>query len=634
MDKSTKRLFKSKVISAVVAIVITFIAFYPTLNNGWVNWDDDAYVLQNNLLTTLDLGGIIAIFKEPNVVGNYHPLTVLSLAADHAISGKEAFTYHLHNLLLHVLNVLLVFLFIFKLFKNNQVAFIVAILFGIHPMHVESVAWISARKDVLYTAYLMLGLISYLVYSESEPTLKRRSWYLVSFILFSCSLLSKGVAMVFPAYLFLIDYLKHRKVSANYLLNKLPFIALSGVFVYISFYSQQLEGAFISEVALLVIDRFAIASTSFLVYLFKAVIPTNLSPFHPFPFQDLADFPMHFYFSLLLFPSLIGFVWIAYRKKWKIALFGVLFFTVTLIPLVQLIPLGRAMMAERYTYVAYLGIFVLLAFTMDHFIKNSKTNRVFAIGVFGVIVILFSSISYSYAKNWKNGNTLWTKVIEQYPDDYFGYYTRAEYFLKRKNLDRAFNDVNKSVSLYSHYGLAYHLRGKLYENSNKLQLATSDYKQAILLSPNFNPPYVNLARILGLSNQPEAALNYLNEAISINPTYATALLNRGVIHEKLGEPLKARADYSNAIKIEPKNGVYYRYRGVNYLANQEINAALADFSAAVEYLPKDGLSYFLRAKTLQQKGLYKEAFQSAVKALELNYPVQQSFIEELNLSIN
>ncbi len=618
----------------IIAIIITIIAFYPTLNNGWVNWDDDAYVLQNNLLTKLDLNGIKAIFQEVNVVGNFHPLTVLSLAVDHAISGKDASTYHLHNLLLHLLNTVLVFLFISKLFNNYRVGFIVSILFGIHPMHIESVAWVSARKDVLHMAYLMLGLISYLLYTESESNRKRKAFYVLSFILFSCSLLSKGTAMVFPAYLFLIDYLKDKKISVRYVFNKLPFIALSGVFVYISFYTQQLEGAFISNVSLPIINRIAIATNSFIVYLVKVVLPMNLSPFHPFPFQDLANFPTHYYTSLLLIPALIVFCIIAYLKKWKIALFGILFFSVTLIPLLQLIPLGRAMMAERYTYVTYLGLFILIACIVDHLISRRKFSRLFTIGIFSVMVTLFSSISYSYAKNWKNGNTLWSKVIEEYPSDYFGYYSRAEYFLTHKKLDQAFEDVEKSILHYPHFGSAYHLRGKLYESSNQLNLAKSNYKKAILHSPKFHPPYVNLARILGINGQPKAALKYLNTVISMDSTYGTALLNRGVIHEQLGDPQKARIDYSNAIEAEPNNGVYYRYRGVNYLADQEVDSALFDFDRAIQHLPKDGLSYFLRAKTLQQKGLYLEALNDAKKAIKLNYRVDESFIQSLTSSLD
>ena len=613
----------------LIAVIVTFISLYPTVNNAWVNWDDDGYVLQNSLITSIDIDGVVSIFQEPNVVGNYHPLTVLSLAVDYAISGKASFTYHLHNLLLHLLNVVLVFVLISRLFKSHQMALIVALLFGIHPMHVESVAWISARKDLLYTAYLLMGLLVYLKYIDCTSIAKQRGWYVLSFVLFSCSLLSKGVAMVFPAYLFLIDYLNDKKVNKSTLIAKVPFILLSASFVFISFYSQQLEGAFITEVEFPLIDRLAIASTSFLVYLFQSIVPINLSPFHPYPFQQLSDFPTHYYFSLLLIPALLVFCWIAIRKKWKVAIFGILFFTVTLIPLLQLIPLGRAMMAERYTYVAYLGLFILIGFGLVQWMNQNRLKRRISIGVFTIVILIFSSISYTYAKSWENGEKLWSRVIDQYPEDYFAHYSRADYFFKQGDWSAALEDLNRSISLSPYFGVAYQLRGQLHEKSKELQLAVNDYEQAIALTPNYGPSYVNLARILGADGQYDAALNYLNQVIILNPTYATAFLNRGVIHEMLGKKEKGRLDYSQAIQLEPENGLFYRYRGVNYLADGNSNLAIADFNHAIQFLPKDGLSYFLRAKAFQQIGMKKEALIDAQKAMDLNYPVEQSMINEL-----
>jgi tetratricopeptide (TPR) repeat protein len=627
--KDLKQLISVQKYYWIIAVIVTFISLYPTVNNTWVNWDDDGYVLHNSLITSLDLDGIVSIFQEPNLVGNYHPLTVLSLAVDYAISGEAPFAYHLHSLLLHLLNVVLVFVLISRLFKSYQMALLVALLFGIHPMHVESVAWISARKDLLYTAYLMMGLLVYLKFIDCTSIAKRRVLFVFSFVLFSCSLLSKGVAMVFPAYLFLIDYLRGRKVNRSSLIAKVPFILLSAGFVFISFYSQQLEGAFITEVDFPFIDRFAIATTSFLVYIFQSIVPIHLSPFHPYPFQQLSDFPTHYYFSLLVIPGLLVFCWMAIRKKWKVALFGILFFTMTLIPVLQLIPLGRAMMAERYTYVAYLGLIILIGFGLVKLMNQNQLKQRISIGVFAIVILIFSSISYTYSKAWENGETLWSKVIEQYPEDYFAHYSRADFYFKQGDWSAALEDVNRSISLSPYFGVAYQLRGQLYEKSKELQLAVNDYEQAIALTPNYGPSYVNLARILGADGQFDAALKYLDQVVILIPTYATAFLNRGVIHEKLGEKEKGRLDYSKAIQLEPNNGLFYRYRGVNYLADGESNAAIADFNKAIQFLPKDGLSYFLRAKALQQIGLKSEALLDAQKAIDLNYPVEQSFINEL-----
>lgn len=435
--------------------------------------------------------------------------------------------------------------------------------------------------------------------------------------------------MVFPAYLFLIDYLKDKKVNGSSLIEKVPFVLLSVVFVFISFYSQQLEGAFINEIEFPVIDRMAIASTSFLIYVFNSLVLINLSPFHPYPFQQLSDFPISYYFSLLLIPSLLVFCWIAIRKKWKVALFGILFFTVTLIPVLQLIPLGRAMMAERYTYFAYIGLFILIGFVFERLTNHDNVKQRLGVGILAVTVVLFSATSFSYSNSWKNGETLWSKVIDEFPEDYFAYFSRADYYFKQGTFEAALADVNQSILLSPYYGVAYHLRGQLYEKSKELQLAINDYEQAIALTPNYGPSYVNLARILGADGQFSTALKYLNQVVVLNPNYAKAFLNRGVIHEKLGEKDKARADYRIAIQLEPDNGLFYRYRGVNYLADGESDAAIIDFNNTIELMPKDGLSYFLRAKAFQQKGMKAEALIEAQKAASLNYPIKESFLNEL-----
>ncbi len=215
----------SKFIGLCLSILITLIVLWPTIDNGWTNWDDPFYVMHNPLIRQLSFDGVQDIFATLQVQGIYHPLTILSYALDYAMSGFEPATYHATNLVLHTLNVGLVFWFVYLLSGSTNSAGLTALLFGIHPMHLESVAWISARKDVLYSFFFISGLVTYIYY------LQHRKWqwglYLLCLFLFMLSLLFKGMAVTFPLLLWCIDFLVKRQRLHMVILEKVPFLLLS-----------------------------------------------------------------------------------------------------------------------------------------------------------------------------------------------------------------------------------------------------------------------------------------------------------------------------------------------------------------------------------------------------------------------
>lgn len=611
-------------------VLIGFIALYPNLNNSWVNWDDQAYILQNELIRSLDFEGIQAIFTELNVVGNYHPFTVLSLAIDYAIGDLNPFVYHLHSLLLHLTNSVLVFFLVFALFREYRLSFAVAVLFSIHPMHLESLAWMSARKDLLFAFYLLLGLLCYLKYIKTDQKKLKRIYYGLCLLLFCFSLLSKSMAMVFPVYLLLFDFISNRKNTWSIWIEKLPFFILSFFFVALTLYTQSIEGAIINEVSFSILDRIVLSCTSIVMYLVKSVFPYGLSSFHPYPFQRVSDIPSYFYFSLLIIP-LLGFLfWYTWKKGNRIILFGFAFFLISLAPVLQIIPYGRAMIAERYTYVAYLGLFCLLALLFEKKGKISSLVQSRLFQVIGALLIMtLGSISYVRSSVWKNGETLWSDAIESYPQDYFAYYKRAEYLMNKGDIDRALSDIDKSIRLYEHYTESLNLRGRMWIKLGEHKQAANDFAAAIEAEPYFRPPYVNIAKALSSLGKFELALEYLNSGINLHPNYTIAFINRGAIQERLGLAEEALSDYSKAIEIGPSNGTAYRYRAVLYLSQGDAQLAIKDFTQALEHSPSDGLSYFLRAKAYQELGTLEKAISDARKAKDLNYTEADKLLTEL-----
>ena len=220
-----KKQFNKIHIAALAVLVLTILVYLPSLSNGWTNWDDHVYVLENYLV----LGHNWSALLTTPISANYHPITMISLTMDHVIWGTEAFGYHLTNLVVHGICTVLVFYFIQNLqFRQTfWLPFFVALLFGIHPMHVESVAWISERKDVLYGSFFVAGLIVYLSYLKTS----KFKYLAVTFVLFLCAVLSKAMAVVFPIILILLDwYLEKNPWSTKRLLEKIPFLLVSLIF--------------------------------------------------------------------------------------------------------------------------------------------------------------------------------------------------------------------------------------------------------------------------------------------------------------------------------------------------------------------------------------------------------------------
>src|SRR6266487_4457073 len=294
----------------LLALAATAVCFFPMLKNNFTNWDDEYYVINDALLRGPDWQGI---FSQP-VVSNYHPLTIITLAINYGLTGLDPSSYLVFNFLLHLLNTALVFYFIWTISdKKIWVASITALIFGIHPMHVESVAWISERKDVLYTLFFLLSLIQYWRFLQAG---KRLSLWLC-FLFFILSLLSKPAAIILPLVLFLLDYWKGRRINLRSAIEKIPFFIIAVVFAVLTVKIQ-------SEKAMTGLDVFPIwtrllfACYTAMTYFFRFFIPYPLSAFHPYPSPDHLGLPVLISPIFVIALGLI--LW--YKRKNKPVIFG------------------------------------------------------------------------------------------------------------------------------------------------------------------------------------------------------------------------------------------------------------------------------------------------------------------------
>lgn len=558
----------------IVAAGITALCFSPMLKNQFTNWDDEYYVINNLLLRGPDWKGI---FTQP-LVGNYHPLTVVTLAINYQLSELNPSSYLLVNLLLHVINTCLVFYFAWIISnKKTWVAFLVALIFGIHPLHVESVAWVSERKDVLYTFFFVLALIQYWRFLETNNRLK----YWLCFLLFTLSLLSKPAAIIFPLVLLLLDYWKGRPINAKLLTNKIPFFILAIIFAVIT---MQVQTKAIAGFAYFPLwERLFFACYVVMIYFIRFFIPYPLSAFHPYPSPD------HLGWAILVSPlfilALLGFLW--YQRKNKLFVFGILFFIVNLLLVLQIISIGLTIVSERYTYVPYIGLSFLLAMWLDKL--NAAQYIKWALPA--AISLIFGIVTFQRTKIWNNSGKLWTNVIEQYPETPYprtnranytsklaldpahqnerdslyqqaledcalalsvnpdlaaGYEKRALIYLDLKKDKEAFDDVNSLLRVDPINKLGYYVRGTLYAGRNEVDKGLADFNKALSISADYHQALNNRGTLyLNYYKKYPEALSDFNEAIRLSPQ-GNYFLNRSICYYKLGDMPKAKADAQTA----------------------------------------------------------------------------------------
>lgn len=608
-------------------MLFSIILLAPSIYNGWVYWDDPTYVLENDFLVIKSFDDIIAMFSLQFVQGNYHPLTILSLALDYSIDGINPIVFHTTNLFFHIANAALVYLFVFKLFRIKSIAFFVSLLFAIHPMHVESFAWVSERKDVLYVFFFILGLIQYLNYQKKENL----SSYFLCLLFFILSLFSKGMAVVFPVVMILLDYLQKREFNRRVILEKIPFFVLSLIFGLIVLWAQEESNAISSDVSHPLSQAFLIPIHGLLIYLIKAVIPYNLSALHPYPMMLDGKTPFQILYSfiplLLLFTGVILF----FRKNRKVV-FGFAFFVLVIFPVLQFLSVGSAMISERFTYLPYIGLFIVLAVILQkEFSKGSKTRKNTILFLTGAYIAFLSYQTHHRITIWENDETLWTDVIESYPQDYFAYMKRGSFRAKKGEFDSALLDLNKGISIFQNDYYLFNNRGMIYLSLNKFREAEQDFSKAIEIDSSLYEASLNRGLVYLNIKKYQLALSDFKRAEILAPTNDLVYLNQAILYERMDSFNLILACYEKAIELNPLSFQSYKFKGVYHYSRGQLSIALIDFEKAIQINEQYSEAYYWKAKTLRYLGKKNLAIISMKKAVKLGYRVSQ---EEYNNFIN
>jgi len=560
-------------LTAFFVALVTFLVFLPSLRNGFVEWDDQGYVYNNELIRSVDPGLIKHIFTAP-VMANWHPLTVFSFAIDYSIWGLDPWGYHLVNIAFHALNAGLVSILAYCLVELSgagktfslMAGLVTALLFGVHPLHVESVAWVSERKDVLSTFFFILSVISYVKFASlGQRKALSYSLALISFIL---AVLSKPMAITLPAVLLIVDFYPLDRLSLDkglsamkvLIVEKIPFLAVIPVSAALTVWAQRSALSTLSNVPVSL--RVFMAFRALVFYLYKMLLPFNLSPYYPYdynPHPSVRDFLSYEYTGALALLLIITAFCIIMRKRHKFFLALWLFYIVTLMPVSGIVQVGGQAAADRYTYLSGLGPFMLvglgagwLATRDGTFIKLSG----------GIIIMAFlaalSVLTVRQIRVWRDTVSLWSKTISVFPES---------------------------------IPVVYLNRGIAYQKSGELKKSIEDFDTAIRLYPGYAEAYESRAMSYGRLSEHNQAVNDFTKAIELDPKNANAYHNRGVAHLKNGDYKKAVEDLEKAVELVPGSGMAHFNLGLAYAGLGDSSHAIENFRKASDLGVKEAKQY-------------------------------------------
>jgi len=437
--------------------------YYSSLQNIFLSWGDNLFVTDNPIITAFSLENLKTIFLSKKQL-LYIPMTMLSFQLEFHFFGLEPFIYHLSNLILHSLNCLLILWGVYLICKKQWIAFVTALIFAVHPLHVETVSWVSQRTELLSTFFFLCALISYIHFRES----RKLTTYLFCFILFIFAILSKPIAIMFPLIMLLIDFKIPKKYREKYFLEKIPFFIIS-IYFGIMALSLQQSAAFST---LSIWERLLVGTQTLTFYLEKLILPTNLSAMYPFP-ETIAWLSPEFLMPILLFSFFILVVLFSLEETSNLY-FGFFFFFFTIIPSLILTTSGSTVAAaDRYMYLPSIGLIYLLAVGF-HYIYNKISWHQILKKIILSLLILSMVTSFSYAAYtrsliWGNSEMLYLDTLSKYPNAIEANYNLGVIYEERGMTEPAIKRYKKAISLNENHFMANNKLKKILDEQKRIE---------------------------------------------------------------------------------------------------------------------------------------------------------------------
>ena len=555
--------------AVLLLLAITLIAYWRVLGNGFVKYDDDDYVYTNKHIQQGITAESLRWAFNVGYASNWHPLTWISHMVDWRLFGDKPMGHHLINLLLHILNAVLLLLVLRRMTGSLWKSAFVAALFAVHPLHVESVAWIAERKDVLSTFFWLLTMGAYVLYSE-KPSIKR---YLPVFFLYALGLMAKPMLVTLPLVLLLLDYWPLDRIRRGWSLvwEKLPFFALAAGSSALTLAAQKLSEAPIEKLTLGM--RVSNALVSYASYLAKTLWPAKLAVFYPHPSDMLPAWKVAL--SVLL---LVGFSVLAFKAAAKRPYigFGWLWYLVTLLPVIGVIQVGWQAMADRYTYVPLIGLFVAGAWLAPDFTLGTKRwgdgatgrrgekIRIPMIAAACTIIALLAMGTRVQVGYWHDSFALFQHAIDVTEGNFLAHLNVGYMLSKQGKVDEAIMHYNEAIAARPDWDQAHYNLGTMLAKRGDTEEAIEQYKEAIRLNPKSSAARANLVCELLNLGRVEEALEFKGEDGGTAPGTAELHFNMGCALEQQGKVGEALREYQEAVRLKPDFGMAHNNLAVDY----------------------------------------------------------------------
>ncbi len=638
---------------AIGLAAITVLVFAPIRNHPFFSFDDPGYVYEN---PKVKAGLTIAGVKWAMTTGyfaNWHPVTWLSHMLDVQLFGLNAGAHHTMNLLFHVVNSLLLFLVFYQTTKRAYPSAFVAALFAVHPMHVESVAWISERKDVLSTFFWLVTTLAYFAYAR-RPNVWR---YALVAVLFALGLMTKPMLVTLPLVLLLLDVWPLRRltfgvdpasVGRRLFYEKVPLLALAAASSVVTIIVQRQAGAVESLVRLPLIVRAANAVIAYGAYLHKLIWPARLAVLYPYPTEiDAVTVGVNLV-VLAIVTAVAVRAWRNHPYLWV----GWAWFLGTLVPVIGIVQVGKQAMADRYSYVPAIGLFVMIAWGVPALLRRFSVARIALPFLAAISIAALAIVARTQVGYWKSNITLWTHTLDVTGDNYLAennigwdfagekrYEEAVPHYRKALHLspkfvgghtnlaltlvalgrfDEAIAEYNevlriepKSPLVIANLGIALARQGRLPE-------AIARYEEAIRLKPDYDEAHSALGRALARQGRVDEAIAHYRESLRLNPLSAEVHSNLGTAFASQGNLDSAITHFSEAVRLKPDYVDAQNNLGIALSSQGKLDQAIAHFSEAARLDPTSSAPHHGLGSVYETQGRIAEASREYGEALRLN----------------
>ena len=603
-----------------MAIVVVY---FPVRHFWFVNYDDDVYVTANaHVQSGLTLRGLVWAFTT-NHAANWHPLTWLSHMLDWQMWGGRAGAHHLVNVLLHVANTLLLFGVLTRMTASVWRSALVAGLFGLHPLHVESVAWVSERKDVLSTCFWLLTMWAYVRYVE-QPSGRR---YLSALGLYALGLMAKPMVVTLPFVLLLLDYwplgrtpwakaAARENVSTppgRLIREKFPFLALAAVSGTLTYWVQRSGGAVAPLVNVSMGTRIANALLSYMKYVGLTFWPMKLAVFYPLH----GGVPLAA--AIAAGAGLVGIaatvIWWGRRGPWFVT--GWFWYLGTLVPVIGLVQVGAQSMADRYTYVPSIGLFIMVCWCMPYRAMKQQTVKeimqVAAVAAIAVCMVL-SSLQVGY---WKDSETLFRHALDVTQDNWVAHNNLGIALGRAGKREDAIKQWEQALRIRPDYAEAHNNLGLALSDAGKLTESIGHYEQALALKPDLVEADYNLGVALLRTGKPQDAISHLEQVLRMKPDYAAAHNNLGIALSQTGKPAEGIEHYKQALILAPDYAEAHNNLGFALSQIGKIQEAIGQYEESLRIKPDYAEAHNNLGLALSQTGNFTDGIEHYEQALRI-----------------